>query len=99
MYLITTNCLDASRVRVVRRSAWVAESGGADTASVGRVKPEWANDELQTARLALRHPVASDLEAVLRIHRTPEAVSHNPSDAIEGQAGACLLYTSDAADE
>lgn len=55
------------------------------------MKPEWANDELRTARLALRHPVASDLEAVLRIHQTPEAVSHNPSDAIEGQAGAGLL--------
>ncbi len=67
------------------------ESGGADAASVGRVKPEWANDELRTARLALRHPVASDLEAVLRIHQIPEAVAHNPSDAIEDRAGAGRL--------
>src|SRR5450759_4509937 len=67
------------------------ESFGADTASVGPVKPEWANEELRTARLALRHPVASDLEAVLRIHQTPEAVAHNPSDAIEDQAGAGRL--------
>src|ERR1035437_9719082 len=35
-----------------------AESSGADTASVGRVKPECANDELRTSRLPLRHPVA-----------------------------------------
>src|SRR5450759_5525175 len=42
------------------------ESFGADTASVGPVKPEWANEELRTARRALRQPVASDLEAVLR---------------------------------
>jgi len=52
------------------------------------VKPEWANGELRTERLALRHPVASDVEAVLRIHQAPEAVAHNPSDAIEDQAGA-----------
>jgi RimJ/RimL family protein N-acetyltransferase len=67
-----------------------AESCGADPAS-GASKPEWANNELRTARLSLRHPVASDLEAVLRIHQVPEAVAHDPSDAIEDQAGAGRL--------
>ena len=68
-----------------------AAFGGADTASVECVKPERAHDELRTARLALRHPVVSDLEVVLRIHQIPEAVAHNPSDAIQDQAGAQLL--------
>ena len=49
------------------------------------------NEKVPTARLAPRHPVASDLGAVLHIHQTPEAVAHNPSDAIEDHAGAWRL--------
>jgi [ribosomal protein S5]-alanine N-acetyltransferase len=40
------------------------------------------DDEIRTARLSLRRPVCTDIDAILRIHRDPRACAHNPSDAI-----------------
>ena len=43
-------------------------------------------DEMLTERLSLKRPQVSDVDRILAIYRHPEAVAHNPSDAINGRA-------------
>ena len=50
--------------------------------------PRDTEQDLLTERLRLRRPAAGDLSAVDRIHRTPAAIAHNPSDALAGPEAA-----------
>lgn len=43
---------------------------------------------LRTRRLLLRRPVADDAQEVLRLHRDPLAIAHNPSDRLTDEAEA-----------
>nr|WP_188307862.1 GNAT family N-acetyltransferase [Streptomyces sp. CBMA123] len=43
---------------------------------------------MTTSRLSLRRPVEGDVDAVLAIHRDPDACRHNPSDALTTRAEA-----------
>jgi ribosomal-protein-alanine N-acetyltransferase len=45
-------------------------------------------EQVRTERLLLRRPVAGDLDALLRLHRAPEAIRHNPTDALLDEADA-----------
>jgi [ribosomal protein S5]-alanine N-acetyltransferase len=56
--------------------------------------PPRGNEELLTARLALRRPTPDDLDVILRIHRDPRACAHNPSDMIATWAEAEERYAS-----
>ncbi|MEV6595334.1 GNAT family N-acetyltransferase [Actinoplanes sp. NPDC051346] len=48
--------------------------------------------EIVTARLALRRPVVSDLDAIYEIHHDREACHHNPSDLLATRTDAENLY-------
>lgn len=50
------------------------------------------HEELLSRRLSLRRPVAADVDAILEIHRDPDAVVHNPSDALETRSDAQRLF-------
>jgi [ribosomal protein S5]-alanine N-acetyltransferase len=50
------------------------------------------DEELLTARLALRRPVSGDVDAILAVHSDPRACAHNPSDALVNRAEAAGLF-------
>lgn len=50
------------------------------------------SEEVRTARLSLRRPVAADIDAVLAVHTDPRAVAHNPSDALATRPEAAELF-------
>src|SRR5438067_2477419 len=45
-------------------------------------------ERVRTERLLLRRPVAEDLGDVLRLHRDPDAIRHNPGDALLDESDA-----------
>ena len=49
-------------------------------------------EELRTARLWLRRPAETDVDAILAVHSAPEACAHNPSDALTRHEEAEELY-------
>ncbi|MET9844826.1 GNAT family N-acetyltransferase [Streptomyces ossamyceticus] len=49
-------------------------------------------EKLQTARLSLRRPTETDIDAIFEIHRDPETCVHNPSDALTRFEEAEALY-------
>ncbi|KUL68042.1 acetyltransferase [Streptomyces sp. NRRL WC-3605] len=51
-----------------------------------------ASEHLHTSRLSLQRPTEADIDAILAIHRDPEACLHNPSDALTGLDEAGELY-------
>ena len=50
------------------------------------------DDEIRTARLSLRRPTRTDIDAILRIHRDPRACAHNGSDAIRSREEAAERF-------
>ncbi|MGA5305079.1 GNAT family N-acetyltransferase [Nucisporomicrobium flavum] len=48
--------------------------------------------EIVTARLALRRPAPSDLDAIFEIHSNPECCRHNPSDLLTDREDAKRLF-------
>lgn len=50
------------------------------------------DEELLTARLSLRRPLAGDVDAILAVHSDPLAYQHNPSDALINRAEAAGLF-------
>ncbi|MEV4638428.1 GNAT family N-acetyltransferase [Actinoplanes sp. NPDC049548] len=48
--------------------------------------------EIVTARLALRRPVRSDIDAIFAIHSDPDCCRHNPSDLLASRADAEDLF-------
>jgi RimJ/RimL family protein N-acetyltransferase len=49
-------------------------------------------EELRTARLSLRRPIAGDVDAIFEIHSDPGACLHNPSDRLTQREEAEGLY-------
>ena len=49
--------------------------------------------EIVTARLALRRPAPTDIDAIFEIHHNPEACWHNPSDLVADREDAKRLLT------
>lgn len=47
-----------------------------------------ADRVLSTPRLLLRPPIAADVDVVLRLHKDPLTIAHNPSDALADLAAA-----------
>lgn len=51
-----------------------------------------AGERLRTARLTLRRPAETDIDAIFAVHRDPETCRHNPSDALTRLGEAGELY-------
>ncbi|BCJ54823.1 GNAT family acetyltransferase [Actinoplanes sp. NBRC 14428] len=49
--------------------------------------------EIVTARLTLRRPVPSDIDAIYELHHNPDACHHNPSDLLATRMDAKTVYT------